>query len=177
MLINDIYKWKPGGTYFIPISNSSPIIHDLSGKYKFMAPDYMGAPFALRERKFLAAKDGIAYSCAHAFYAGMMKDRAPALDILNSESVRVARIKAEFYRKRKDWKAYAAGLMEDIYYERFRQHFSDKRLLGLTKDSPILAYINGDTYWGVKKEENVYVGYNLIGKALMRYRSWLINLK
>lgn len=181
-------KWKPGKVYYIPMDERP--IHILNGgdfssshsfsnssNYSYLHPGYMGVEIYLKGPKFLEAENITAYSCAHAFYACFMSNPKKAIDVALSSSVSLAKEKAMFYGPRKDWASLSTGLMEDIYIERFRYEFNDKRKLASTYGVPILPYIGkGDTNWGVIPTSYGYKGLNLIGKALMRYRSWLVYL-
>lgn len=166
-------KWKPGNKYYIPMEEIP--IHKLEGPHSFLHPGYMGTDIYLPGKQFLAAEGLTVCSCAHAFYAALMSSSSRAYDVAISTSVALAKDKAEFYGPRKDWMALSTGLMEDVIYQRFNGSFKDKRLLmDMTYKKPILADISGSITWGVIKTSYGYKGLNLIGKGLMRYRSWLI---
>lgn len=164
--------WKPSeSSIYLPLKDN--VLHYLEGPFLSLHPGYLDKKIYLEGKEFLYANGLYGYSTAHCYYACLMKNKKQAEDVIKSSTAAIAREKASFYKPRPDWRWHSVGLMEDIIYKRFNSQHSKEILLS-TWPLVILPYIDkGNTFWGCKKVIYGYMGLNIIGKALMRYREWL----
>jgi len=111
----------------------------------------------------------------HVFMARKFLDHRPDLaDRIRQceDVVEVTALSAELAEfARRDWPHIALSTMDDVLYQKFRQH-SDLRALLLNTFPADLVYVEPeDPFWG----DGAGVGMNELGRSLMRVRERLRN--
>ncbi len=113
---------------------------------------------------------GVVYpSVEHAYHAYKFEDDKTKEEIRSAGSPFIAYKLGQKYKssRKNNWDEIKVGILEEIIFEKVKQHEEVKNVLLATKNEEIVEENPNDDFWGSGKEGN---GQNNTGKILMRIR-------